>query len=487
MDGATRSAFAIRAQSLPPSQPEAARIRPSRAVIADATPLHTPTSSRALERALRARALDNLRLVTVARTVVLAVIAAWLLARYDVAVMWENLVLLALLAGLGIAQLRVRYRRPDALWPPLLFVSLDVVLFTIALLAPGNTYPDAWPWPMVVRQPTFLYLYLLLALSVLTLQPVVTLWTGLMIVAAWSVGMLLVVAQPGTVTDLLMPGREPSPEAWLEGYLRPSYLHLDDWAVRVFVTLLVTALLALATWRARRFLYEQVEAARQRANLARYFDPAVVEQVAGRDQPLGQVRTQRLVVLFADMRDFTRMAETLPPEDVIRLLRGFHGRLADAVFAHGGSIDKFVGDAQMAIFGLPEATADDAVRALACAEAIQTSVAAWNRDRLAAGEPAVAVGIGLHLGDAVLGDIGGGERFEFAVIGDAVNVAARLERLTRELDAPVILSGAVAQAAAGSDHLALYERHPAQSLRGRDGTLDLWVRTGALDAPSPTA
>ncbi len=456
-------------------------------MIADRNPTLVPRpASRALDRALQRRALNNLHLVTIARTAVLVAIAVWLLLRYDLALLWENLLLLAALGVLGIAQLRVRRRRPDALWPPLLFVSLDVTLFTFALLAPGNTYPDAWPWPMVLRQPTFLYLYLLLALSALALQPFVTLWTGFMIVVAWSVGVALIVAQPGTVTELVLPGREPGPEAWLEGYLRPSYVHLDDWAVRVFVTLLVTLLLAFAAWRARRFLYEQVEAARQRANLARYLDPAVVEQVAGRDQPLGQVRTQRLVVLFADMQGFTRTAESLRPEQVIQLLRDFHGRLAQAVFAHGGSIDKFMGDAQMAIFGLPEATADDALRALACAEAIQAGVAAWNVERGRRGEPPVAVGIGLHLGEAVLGDIGGGERFEFAVIGDAVNVASRLERLTRDLDTPVVLSGAIADAVNASPMLAAYARLPAQALRGRDGAMEVWVRTTRLDAPAPS-
>ncbi|TVQ33006.1 MAG: adenylate/guanylate cyclase domain-containing protein [Geminicoccaceae bacterium] len=430
--------------------------------------------------------MANLRLVTIVRTAVLLAIGVWLLVRYDLAVMWQNLVILAVLIALGIAQLRIRQRRPDALWPPMVFASLDVIIFTVALLAPGNAYPDDWPWQMALRPPTFLYMFLPLALAVLTLQPLVTLWTGLMIALSWSVGTALIVAHPDTVTDLLLPGTAPSAGGWLEGYLRATYVHLDDAAVRIFVTLVVTAILALATLRARRLLFEQVEAARQRANLARYLDPTVVDQLAGRDQPLGQVRTQQLVVLFADMQGFTRTAESLPPERVIELLRGFHGRLAEAVFAHGGSIDKFMGDAQMAIFGLPEATADDAIRALRCAEAICTSLNHWNVERAKAGEPPVHVGIGLHLGEAVLGEIGGGERFEFAVIGDAVNVAARLERLTRELDTPVVVSGTIAKAVAGLDLLEHYERLPAQALRGRDGTLDVYVRTTPLDAPAPT-
>lgn len=444
-------------------------------------------SSRTIDRALRARALDNLRLVTVARTLVLAAIALWLLARYSVEVMWENLVVLLVLAGLGIAQLWVRRRRPDALWPPLLFVTLDVLVFVTALLYPGNTYPEGWPWPMVLRQPSFLYLLLVVALATLSLQPLVTLWAGVMVALAWSAGMLLVLADPLTTTTLVPAGVTPSDQAWLDGYLAPTYVHVDDWAVRVFVTLVITAILTLAALRSRRLLEEQVDSARQRANLARYLDPAVVDQLAGRDQPLGQVRTQRLVVLFADMQGFTRVAETLSPQQVIELLRGFHRRLAEAVFAHGGSIDKFIGDAQMAVFGLPEAGPDDAARALACAEAIVDGIEGWSAERAARGEPTVAVGIGLHLGEAVLGDIGGGERFEFAVIGDAVNVAARLERLTRELDTPVVLSGELAAAIPDPTLLAHYRRLPAQALRGRDGAVDVWIRTSETLTPPRSA
>jgi adenylate cyclase len=306
-----------------------------------------------------------------------------------------------------------------------------------------------------------------------------------MVKLAWGVGVVLILDDPLTVTTLVPQGVTVSDQAWLEGYLQPTYVHLDDAAVRIFVTLVITAILSVVVLRSRRLLIQQVDAARQRANLARYLDPALVEQLAGRDQPLGQIRTERLVVLFADMQGFTRLAEAEPPERVIDLLREFHGRLAAAVFAHGGSIDKFIGDAQMAVFGLTGAGPDDAARALACAEAIQASVLRWNDERGVAGAPPVAVGIGLHLGDAVLGDIGGGERFEFAVIGDAVNVAARLERLTRELATPVVISGAIAAAVEDEALLARYRPLPARALRGREAAIDVWVRE-PLTPPHPT-
>ncbi|MEO1092153.1 MAG: adenylate/guanylate cyclase domain-containing protein [Pseudomonadota bacterium] len=434
------------------------------------------TQSDALDRALRARAVDNLRLVALARTAMLSAVAAWLAVRYGLPAMWDNLLVLGVLVALGLVQWRVLRDCPQAFWPPLLFVTVDVVILTAVILVPGGTYPDEWPWQMVLRQPTFIYLLLIVALGALSLQPLVPLWTGFTVAVTWLAGTALIVAHPTTLTTLVPVGVEPGPEVWLEGYLQPTYVHDDDVVVQAFVTLLVAALLSLAAFRARALLFEQVEAARERTNLARYLSPALVEQLAGSDQPLGQVRTERLVVLFADMRGFTQSVEGLDPPAVVGLLRGFHRRLAEAVFAHGGSIDKFIGDAQMAVFGLPEPRAEDAERALDCAEAILRALATWNTERAAAGEPPVRVGIGIHVGDCILGDIGGAERFEFAVIGDTVNVASRLEGLTRKLGTSVLLSADVARAVADPRKLGAYQRLPAQALRGRDAPVDAWAR-----------
>jgi adenylate cyclase len=149
-----------------------------------------------------------------------------------------------------------------------------------------------------------------------------------------------------------------------------------------------------------------------------------------------------VAVLFADVQGFTALAEGLSPQGTMDLLRGFHARMAEAVFRHQGTLDKFIGDGLMATFGTPEPGPDDAARALACARDMLATLDAWNRERAAAGEPPLAVGIGLHLGPVTTGDIGGAARFEFAVIGDTVNVASRLERLTRELGTPLVVSDA---------------------------------------------
>jgi adenylate cyclase len=139
----------------------------------------------------------------------------------------------------------------------------------------------------------------------------------------------------------------------------------------------------------------------------------------------------------------------------------------------------------MATFGTPDAGPDDAADALASARAMLTSIDAWNRDRTARGEPQLRLSIGIHYGEVVLGDVGSARRLEFAVIGDVVNVASRLEELTRELHARLVASDALVEAvrAAGGQRataLAGLERAAPQVLRGRTAPVALWVlRAGA--------
>ena len=254
--------------------------------------------------------------------------------------------------------------------------------------------------------------------------------------------------------------------------------------MRIFVLLLLVAILAYAAKRARDLVHEQAEAARERANLARYVAPSMVERLARSDNPLAPVRSQDASVLFADIRGFTSMAESLGPAGAMALLRDFHARMAECVFAHGGTLDKFIGDGLMATFGTPETAPDDARRALECATGMLGALAAWNHERARIGAPPVAIGIGLHHGPVTTGDIGGAQRFEFAVIGDTVNVANRLEELTRSQGTPLLVSDAALASArlAGAD-VAGFVAAGEHLLRGRAAPLRIWSwRAGALVA-----
>src|SRR6266852_2082483 len=146
--------------------------------------------------------------------------------------------------------------------------------------------------------------------------------------------------------------------------------------------------------RVRELDRRRAAAERARTNLSRYFSPNIVEMLAERDEPLGAVRRQTVAVLFLDIVGFTRMAERMPPEAVVTMLRQFHVRMTAQIFACGGTVEKYIGDAIFAVFGLPTASPEDAANALRCADLMIAALAAWNRERAACGEAELAIGIG---------------------------------------------------------------------------------------------
>ena len=225
--------------------------------------------------------------------------------------------------------------------------------------------------------------------------------------------------------------------------------------------------LRLVDERRRRRRFE-----RQRANLARYFAPAVVDRLAASDNPTELDRTQEAVVMFIDIVGFTQLSERMTPAAAMDLLRGFHTLVERAMFDHGGMVDAFLGDGAKACFGVPDPSAS------AGADAVHGALALF--DALALTPPdgwRLQVSIGVHRGPVLMGDIGGATQFQFAVIGDTVNVASRLEALTRQHDTPLIVSEqAMAAARASLDHalLARFAPLPDLPIRGRQGRLSAW-------------
>jgi adenylate cyclase len=136
-----------------------------------------------------------------------------------------------------------------------------------------------------------------------------------------------------------------------------------------------------------------------------------------------------VTVLFCDIRGFTPTAESIPPEDVVDLLNSFYDLMIEATFKYDGTLDKFLGDGVMAIFGAPLFRQDHAVMAARAALAMQVGVRQLSAERVALGKPPLSVGIGLNAGEAIAGTVGTSERMEYTVIGDSVNLASRLESI----------------------------------------------------------
>lgn len=181
-----------------------------------------------------------------------------------------------------------------------------------------------------------------------------------------------------------------------------------------------------------RALHHAQEAEREREarrHLERYHSPAMIEALAARDGADGAARLRQadVTILFADVVGFTSLSQELTPDGVARLLDGFFTEAVEAVFAHGGTLDKFIGDAVMAFFGAPVPTHDHAEQALRAALDLRHRVLRWNAEQSAGGGRPVEVRIALNSGPVVVGDVGSRRRVDYTVLGNTVNVAARLE------------------------------------------------------------
>ena len=214
-----------------------------------------------------------------------------------------------------------------------------------------------------------------------------------------------------------------------------------------------------------------------RSNFERYFAPNVAAEIAQQQGAVALGGDRRpLTVLFSDIRGFTSLSERMTPEEIAQLLSDYFSEMVEIVFEHGGTLDKFIGDAVMALWGAPIAHADDTDRALAAAVAMQRSLVALNARWASAGRQQIGVGIGINYGEAFAGNIGSHRRLEYTVIGDAVNTAARL---CKNAEAGEILVGSTFREVVRRKDW--FEPVPGMTMRGKTNVVDVWrVRPDAV-------
>ncbi|GEP62146.1 adenylate/guanylate cyclase domain-containing protein [Reyranella soli] len=382
-----------------------------------------------------------------ARAIALGIVFIWVVLSSS----WTRLpVLIAAMAvffavgWIGYATRRSRY---------MLAMQGVCALVDVAIIVLASHYPEndwyEWALQSWLRRSAFLYLVAYVAASALTFSVRIVLIAG----AAAFVGQLASFAFVLHSAEHVDSFRGFTAAGALD-LLRQliEVQGIDDPVVFMLNQLVLLAitigLIAGAIWRARRHVERAVMAETERANLGRYFSPSVVEHLAAADvRGLEAGRAQDAAVMFVDVIGSTRRMEAVTPEEVIAIIRAFHRRIVPIVFRHNGSVDKFLGDGLMAVFGAPEKTPDAARDALLCAVEILDTIDQW-RDRLiAVGRVATTVGIGIHYGPVIQGNVGIADRLEFTTLGDTVNVASRLESMTRQFDAGVLLSAEAVAAA----------------------------------------
>ena len=435
-------------------------------------------------------AITSARFAAWGRTGAVVIVGIWLFWIIPAPRVYYYEALLAVFIAIGWLHYHVSLRAGSEHWLVFLFAFADMGLLTFSILSENPFEEVPLPVALHYRFDGFIFFFLLFAGVLHSYSPRLVLWSGVAMALWWAGALALSVQAPGVVTEFDLPtAGEMSRLAYVERTQQSDFIEVLRHLQEVLVAVLVAVIASFAIARSRQLVLESVRAERARENLARYFSPEVAAELASDEHDLGAARRQDAAVLFADIIGFTRLSESLGPEGTIALLREWHGRLGDIVFRNGGTLDKYIGDGLMATFGTPHVGADDATRALEAA--LEMAAAARQaggarhpgatRSPGGAGappaaSPVVRIGIGLHYGPVVLGDIGNERRLEFAVLGDTVNVASRLEGLTRELEAGLVASGELVarvreEGGPAGRLVSLGER----SLRGRAEPVEVFV------------
>jgi adenylate cyclase len=259
--------------------------------------------------------------------------------------------------------------------------------------------------------------------------------------------------------------------AYVDNMDKPGAFTQEE--LNVFSLVAAQAGAAIDNMLAHRKIAQQAE---QRLALERFVAPEVADMIAANPQIRLGGLNQKVSVMFADIRGFTQFSERTEPARVVEVLNEYFTRVTDVILDHGGMIDKYIGDAVMALFGAPIAKANDAENAVRSAIQIQRLLAEMNRDAAARGWPELVVGIGINTGVVTAGNIGSPRRLEYTVVGDAVNIASRL--MTNAAGGQILISQPTAEELGGQFELIKLR---ARRLRGRSEPVQLFsVQWNAL-------
>ncbi|MEQ8356291.1 MAG: adenylate/guanylate cyclase domain-containing protein [Kiloniellaceae bacterium] len=361
-------------------------------------------------------------------------------------------------AALGIGLAYRRYFRP---WLPWLFVTLDLAVLWLLMAAPASAMgmtPVA-----ILSLPMATLIFVMLAHAAMRYRPSLVIYAATLFMAGWLVSFLAL--------------SDGSPQGYaFQGPMRHSAAMAVPWhdtlqeVVRALMIVLTATILVVTSMRTKDRVQQSIRAARRVANLSRFMPQTLIEKLSGEDlDGGGGSRRQDAAIMFTDIRGFTRLSEHTDPAELGQFLGEFRSRLSIPITMHSGMIDKFIGDAIMVVFGTPHPSREDARNALNCALEMLDTLRRWNTERHDQGLDPVAIGIGIHYGSVFAGVLGDESRLEYTVIGDCVNVAERLEKLTKESGAPIVVSQDFLRAAGEPPDPATWQRLPIQNVRGRSG------------------
>ena len=362
-----------------------------------------------------------------------------------------------------------RIRLPG--WFLALSVVIDIALLMFLIWSFHIQY--AQPPSFVLKAPTLLYVFIFIALRALRFEARYVVLAG----AAAAIGWLILVAlavdadafEAGITRDYVL-------------YMTSNRILLGAEFDKVMSIVAVTLVIAVAITRARGLLVRAVAEGTAARDLSRFFAPEIARQITSAEHRIaaGQGELRDAAILNLDLRGFTTYAQAVPAAEAIALLAEYQSRMVPLIQRHGGSIDKFLGDGILATFGAAVPSATYAADSLAAVESIMIEVEAWNAKRSEAGRSPLRVGASVATGRIIFGAVGDSTRLEYTVIGDAVNLSAKLEKHTKDEAVRALTTAdtlALAQSQ-GYSPTRTPEMRPARSVGGVAQPVDLVVLAG---------
>lgn len=326
---------------------------------------------------------------------------------------------LAAYAAVTLVRLRLAYLRRLRDWMLYLSIAVDMALLFTLIWSFHLQYGQ--PPSFYLKGPQILYVFIFIALRALRFDPRFVATAGAAAAAGWLSLVLYAVASD--------PSDSMITRSYVE-YMTGNAVLVGAEVDKVLSILVVAAVLAYALVRARRLLFDSVLEGQAARDLSRFFAPEVAARIraSGAEIRPGHGEARDAAILMVDLRGFSAASQTMAPADVIGLLAEYQARVVPPILAAGGAVDKFMGDGIMATFGAVAPSPRETAEALEAAEGVLAAVEAWNAERAAAGLGPMGVNCAVATGRIVFGAVGHGDRLELTAIGDAVNLAAKLEK-----------------------------------------------------------
>jgi adenylate cyclase len=369
---------------------------------------------------------------------------------------------------------------------PRWFIAMSIVVDVAVLLVTIWSFHLQYEAPpaLYLKATTLMYVFILIALRTLRFEPVMVILTGVTAGIGWMIAVVYAVAHEQTCTTMelmeVLAGANSCGFTHMFSEYTTSYKILLGAEIDKIVSIMmVTAILAIALIRARKLLIRAASEHQAVADLSRFFAPEIAGRIRETEVDIepGDAEEREAAIIMTDLRGFTPLTEQLAPKEVMALLSDYQSRVVAAITAEGGSVDKFMGDGILASFGAAAPSDRAAADALRAADAILDAAHVWQRQRRVAGLPAPAVGLALTTGRVMFGAIGDANRLEYTVIGDPVNLVAKLEKHTKTEKVRALCPAVAYELARsqGFEPKSEPERRGGREVEGVPASLDLIV------------